>query len=291
MKIGDLKKVNGVISRLEGYSASQDNPLDIEFKFIELLTDRAIFVNFSKLETIEDVTQEEIDSVKPQFKRGDVVGYCDDIKTYGRLGDFKNNIFSGLSRFDCFGSFNFDVHSWISKEDVILPTPDQIKQLELEEMKHGKKWNGEGYDDWLTADGLTWNELIEHSVGDIEYNSDEGWVLTNNTTTSLIRGHNSSPIMYIKRYRLKPKETFVDCRITWKPTEANVTPPFSKNDGYDLSDFKIGVPRGGWVLSGYVYKSDIEDEKGNDFHPMRFYNSGRKVQEKATHARFVKVGE
>ncbi len=83
----------------------------------------------------------------------------------------------------------------------------------------------------------------------------------------------------------------MDCKITWKSTEANVTPPFSKNDRYDLSDFKIGVPRGGWVLSGYVYKSDIEDEKGNDFHPMRFYTSGRKVQEKATHARFVKVGE
>ena len=247
--------------------------------------------DIDKITLFRPATQEEIDSVKPQFKRGDVVGYCDDIKTYGRLGDFKNNIFSGLSRFDCFGSFNFDVHSWISKEDVILPTPDQIKQLELEEMKHGKKWNGEGYDDWLTDDGLTINEIVKHGIESIQFNfcdDENDW---SQTTHSSIESIIEDLLFHVEGYRLKPKETFVDCKITWKSTEANVTPPFSKNDRYDLSDFKIGVPRGGWVLSGYVYKSDIEDDKGNDFHPMRFYISGRKVQEKATHARFVKVGE
>jgi len=91
---------------------------------------------------------------------------------------------------------------------------------------------------------------------------------------------------------LTNKVPFVDVEIEWNDVTANmplVNHPCRTT--MELRNVPLNIPLHGWVLSGYVYKSDIEDEKGNDFHPMRFYISGRKVQEKATHARFVKVGE
>ncbi len=87
---------------------------------------------------------------------------------------------------------------------------------------------------------------------------------------------------------VKPKETFVDREITWKSTEANVIPPFNKDNRYDLSDFHIGVPRGGWVLSKYIYASKDLGDNTLDV-PILFSNDGTEVEFKATHARFVRV--
>jgi len=293
MKTGDLKRVNGVISRLQGYSASQDNPLDIEFKFIELLTDRAIFVNISKLETIENLTQEEINSIKPKFKRGDVVVSdefyhgCSSKKGHilyrykGGLGECLHKVESIII---ADGEFKFDTDcGTIDKHNKA--TPAQIKQLELEEMKHGKKWNGDGYDDWLTYDGLTLNEMLKHDLSEIEYFCGDIWARTiNNSEIMSCLDYSNSPINYIKQYRLKPKdEGFVDVEIDWD--QFGLLHPCDKWLAW-IDVQNIGINYGGWVLSGYVMEDGYHTDK-----PVKFQENGTVINEKATHARFVKVGE
>ena len=153
-------------------------------------------VSAKEFNSFRPATQEEIDSVNPQFKSGDVI-----------VVDEFNLCRSGFcgSSVD-FTSIHFGVN-WATKpESFKHATKDQIKQLELEEMKHGKKWNGEGYDDWLTADGLTLNELLEHDLSEIEFENPRGksgWHLTDvpDLEGSILCGVNA-----LERYRIKPKE-------------------------------------------------------------------------------------
>lgn len=164
-------------------------------------------------------TKEEIESVAPSFKHGDVV--ISDEFMWGEsdkrghiLYRFKNTIKNSSqhevgSIILADGKFEFDTECGTTDKHHHA-TPEQIEQLEREEMKHGKKWNGGGYDDFLTADGLTLNELLEHDLSEIEkYHIgdevvDEGWGESR---------HNSKvsfEMIVIKKknlitYRLKPQ--------------------------------------------------------------------------------------
>ena len=161
------------------------------------------------LTLLRPATQEEIDRVKPKFKRGDVVeqialyriGFC----WINEGGDFE---------FCDSGSRMLDRDS-LEQRTATKATPDQIKQLELEEMKHGKKWNGEGYDEFLTYDGLTLNELLEHDLSEIDIRSIGGqWSVTHgNTKEDLIEFAVADYENEIKTLRLKPKETKEQIRI------------------------------------------------------------------------------
>jgi len=170
--------------------------------------------SINEIKSIRPATQEEIESVKPKFKRGDVV--VSDEFYYGCsskkghiLYRYKGGLGECLHKVESIiladGEFKFDTDCGTSDKRN-KATPDQIKQLELEEMKHGKEWNGEGYDNWLTADGLTWNELLEHDLSEIEFEHNQGWSKTLNEKEAM-------NVSYIKEYRLKPKETKEQIRI------------------------------------------------------------------------------
>ena len=171
------------------------------------------FGSYSKI--FRPATQEELDSVKPKFKRGDVVGYCDNTNVFGRLGDpTKEGVFHGLSRVNSLSQFDFKVNRWIAEYDIIKATPDQIKQLKFEEMKNGKKWNGDGYDDYL-IDGKTLNELTESDFENIEYNNHhEEWLpIQHSDLTEFIHHMTTIKDVDILVYRIKPQETQEQIRI------------------------------------------------------------------------------
>jgi hypothetical protein len=178
-------------------------------------------------------------------------------------------------------------------EEFRPATPDQIKQLELEEMKHGKKWNGDGYDDGLTADGLTWNELLEHDLSEIENNSsitsNEIW---NETTNDKEDFNNECVILNIKHFRLKPQETFVDAPIEWGDIPL-CNQPADKSQDIDITNTNIGSVNCGWALQGYLFEGAGQNKVQD--RPILFdgnmKNSTPIISSKATHARFVKVGE
>jgi len=221
-------------------------------------------------------TQEEIDSVKPEFKRGDVVYNNINTGTTMRLG-CSIILYDGVS-------FGDNIGSKAKQENFSKATPDQIKQLELEEMKHGKKWNGEGYDDWLTADGLTLDELLEHDIYKIQcstVNGDGTWQNSNyHDKLELIDTILSQ--CTIGSYRLKPKETFVDVEIEWP--DGSIA--FSEWGNGDVTSSPIGQIWNGWVLSGYVMADGYHTDK-----PIKFQENGTVINEKAHSVRFVKVGE
>ncbi len=156
-------------------------------------------------------TKAEIDSVKPTFKRGDCFTVPSNHRIYRLGGSCYHGGNSDLTIiFDKVAGMSYE----LKVEDVNTynykhATPEQIEQLEREEMKAGKKWNGEGYEDWFTADGLTWNELIEHDVSEIEYKGTE-WKGTIHDSDDFKR---SVGLDEIHNYRLKPKESFVDKEV------------------------------------------------------------------------------
>jgi len=215
-------------------------------------------------------TQAEIDSVKPQFKRGDVVASGE---TYSimRFEQYckQPEMFSRLSRLDstC-NEFVFDNDHGYLIELFELATPDQIKQLEREEMKHGKSWNGEGYDDWLTADGLTINEIIKHGIENIQVGGEKHDTEWRRTSHTYLDSVINEMLVFVKDYRLKPQESFVDVEIeSWN---------------------KFGEPmfkmKEGFVLSGYVMEGGYHTNK-----PTKFQENGTVINERAVSARFVSL--
>ena len=215
-------------------------------------------------------TTAEIQAVQPEFKKGDVV---------------VDGLDGLLSRKDCsyacHGTIVFADHCFnknSTKADV-----KQEKDYELKELKAGKKWNGDGYYDWLTADGLTLNELLKHDLSEIE------WRYTDDNNTGLNWGDYSNSIFNDETYkkaieecflvgengriRLKPEETFVDVEIEWKN---NISWDFTD----DVSD----------MLLSTFYRVQDEEKVWMD-GAVDFTHDYKKILNKATHARFVKVGK
>jgi hypothetical protein len=221
---------------------------------------------------VRALTKEEINSVKPHFKRGDVVqvsleeGLCICRIGFSFLSEYGDIIFNsvcGLQFID--GSSRCDISN-----------DTRIKQLVLEEMKHGKKWNGVGYDECLTADGLTWNELVKHDVSDIEFLSNEKWI---NACIEL----SDDELVTIKTFRLKPKETFVDVEIDYGNSgEARVEHP--DGEFWSLNLISLRIPVNGFFINKYIFSDSSEC-----IYPVKTKDD--KFVMKATHARFVKVGE
>lgn len=296
MKIGDKKKVNGMICEFVDYTDLDKTP-DITLKFKKLDGLGHHFVSISLINSIEELTPQEIQAVKPCFKRGDVV--VSDEFSYGGGGKkgfiiyrFSREVNGGLHKVESMiradGLFVFD-ESCGTCDKRNQATPDQIKQLELEEMKHGKKWNGDGYDDWLTEDGLTWLELMEHDFELMEYKFNEG------SWSDVIDSVTESDLGNIQKLRLKPKESFVDVEICWKTVGHSFAPfcipPWEKSEE-NISVSPIGQVCNGWSLSGYIH----DDQGDNDCtffsdKSIMFNDNGRKLICKAHHARFVRVGE
>ena len=107
-------------------------------------------------------TKEEIEAIKPCFKRGDVVFFGDWI---ARVDIIKEGNYDTLSRMSDEKSLCFDMKFVFDKShDVKSASLDQIKQLEIEEMKHGKSWNKHQlkYDDYLLPDGISIVEFMKN---------------------------------------------------------------------------------------------------------------------------------
>ncbi len=236
---------------------------------------------------------QEIQAVLPEFKKGDVVVYFDD--NYGekgiiaRLGDDGFFNYSSLSKINFADEFQFGGTFGDKAKFLHEPSLNEIKQLELEEMRNGRKWNGDGYDDWLTADGLTWNELLEHDENDIERSYSGHWTSCRTTKEQL---NDEARVCYglsrINLYRLKPEESFVNVAIEWK-LGLGSTPmcrmPNNKGS-LQITSAPVGKTVDGWVLSGYKHE-------GSTVHiqdiPVLFNEDRTKIVSKATHAIFVKV--
>lgn len=229
---------------------------------------------------VRTLTPEEIQAVQPEFNRGDVISFehsngCGLMRMVndedGYMGYFSILIYGNKIIFNSFGaSFKSHKHA----------TPDQIKQLEREEMKHGKKWTGDGYDDWLTADGLTWNELIEHDVEGIEFYCNNRWVASMNDKSMMTSYHSQAPITEINKYRLKPEESFVDMEIDWSGNEPQVKHP--NDTHWLLNGLSLRVPMSDYFINRYVFA-----DGSTCIYPVK--TNEDKCFDKAVKARFVKV--
>lgn len=281
MKIGDVKKINGIICQIDEFFLL--STIMVHDKNLESFT-----FNFQEITTISDLTIQEISdwTSRPEFKRGDVVLqgaiYRIGFSWISEVGDFEFCNNSGTIILD---------NDSIEQIFAIKANSDQIKQLELEEMKNGKKWNGDGYDDWLTSDGLTLNELLEHSVFEIECENprgNKGWHLTNIPDVPALKGSLLSGVNNIKRYRIKPKDTFVDVEIEWSYAQGSILAPNGMR--IIINAHSIGQSFSDWFLSGYILKPISNNEMFVGY-PIKFSYDGENIIEKATHARFIKVGE
>lgn len=255
--------------------------------------DKAGIENATKLGDSIDLfrlsTQEEIDRVKPKFKYGDIISDSKDDCYICRVENIDEATVNALSRIYDGSKFGFDINAATPVKCMSHATKDQVKQLEIEEMKAGKKWNGDGYDDWLTADGLTWNELIEHDLSEIEYFS-----LGEYNKTSSGKGDFGLAlgIDRISRYRVKPKEpeeTYKDVDIMWNAMRAGIKHP--NGEIMDLVDVPLNIPIDGYFLYGY-YDKKGEPADALPHHQLLSCGLGDEgIFRKATHARFVKMEE
>jgi hypothetical protein len=250
--------------------------------------------------SFKPMTQEEIQAVKPQFKRGGVVVINLDDGKYmtARLRNPEsfNETRNGIEVYSIVGTTG-EFTDWDNSgfgfwegDTVSHATIDQIKQHELDEMKNGKQWNGDAYDDCLTADGLTLNELLEHDLSEIEYQAHldsikREWFVVNSSKEELLEF--ALEDNDINRLRLKSKENFVDVEIEWVGAKGYIKLNDSKyvvNNAWNKCCFvsELGV------LSGYRhegYSSNVLDDI------MVFNGVKTKIVSKATHAIFIKVGE
>lgn len=249
-----------------------------------------MYLLYSDIESIRPATQEEINSVKPSFKpsfkRGDVLSSKDSecrIIIF-RLESKESHIHMSLSKINKVKEFSFSGSCCDNNCLVKRATPDQIKQLELEEIKHGKKWNGEGYDYWLTADGLTLNELLEHDLSEIEYYENCEWRKTYNNRGQMLDFVIKRDVLNL--YRLKPQETFVDVKIRWGVDGGEIVHPLDRSLSFTISDKPIYYTTEGLMLLGY------EMSNGQIVNRPVIPNENRTaIKERAVNARFVKVGE
>jgi len=83
---------------------------------------------------------------------------------------------------------------------------------------------------------------------------------------------------------VKPKETYEDVEIEWVSKMAEVRHP-ENNKIYNITAKPVGWTLSGWALSGYLHDEEYIA------YVMLFDESGMSIKSKATHARFVKVGE
>ena len=130
-----------------------------------------------------------------------------------RMDDSELSHYKSLSKINFAGQFAFGESFGTKENKPLSATPDQIKQLEREEMKAGKSWNGEGYDDWLTADGLTINEIIKHGIENIQVGGEEHDTEWRRTSHGSLDGVINEMLVFVKEYRLKPQESFVDKEV------------------------------------------------------------------------------
>ncbi len=74
------------------------------------------------------------------------------------------------------------------------------------------------------------------------------------------------------------EEEWVDVEINWKDGMSIEHPC-----GQTTHEFRVGFPDEGWFLSGFVFEGDDNEYES----PAHFTNKGKKIKEKATHARYV----
>lgn len=235
---------------------------------------------------------QEIELIQPKFKKGDVVVSdefeydLNDKKGYilyrfknecieDEDGDKSHDAESLISASGAF-EFNADVGA---NDNPHKATNDQTKQLELEEMKHGKIWNGEGYDDYLIC-GMTINEFLEGDY-ELEYASMGGNYEPITESKHKVAENLLNKLGGINLYRLKPKDAFVDVKLMWNDERIGLKHP--NGDMMDLVDVPVRIPIDGHYIE-YFHGFDKEPEPHN-LYPIMTDGS------KATHARFCKVGE
>ncbi|RLC69282.1 MAG: hypothetical protein DRH97_00345 [Chloroflexi bacterium] len=259
-----------------------------EFVCYDRDTDKAVI--FIKDLGMRFLFEDEFEIVKSGFKSGDVVTY-------------KHPNGNGVMRVE---SIDEDMASYFSmlgedKECIVIDSTgihfssfakanqDQIKHFELEEMKAGKKWNGEDYDDWLTADGLTLNELILNDLDKIEYNDTVlGWIKSDMPKKHWL-DEDTCAELNPYYYRLKPEPGFVDVEIDWEGGYACIEN--SDTDLIKINMYNVGACFSFGNLQGYLFdgagQNKVQDK------PVLFdgdlKNSTPTIRAKAVSARFVKV--
>lgn len=82
---------------------------------------------------------------------------------------------------------------------------------------------------------------------------------------------------------VKPKETFIDVEIDWNPID-EPTVKHPNNTNWTLNALSLRAPVNGWFINKYIFK-----DLSTCIYPVK--TDGDKCFDKATHARFVKVGE
>jgi len=251
--------------------------------------------NIEMFKLFRPATQAEIDSVKPCFNGGDVVVVqWVGNETINRLGEeISDKIISYYSMFEK-GNIIFDSKG-VNFKSVSKATNAQIKQLELEEKKHGKKWNGDGYDDFL-IDGKVLNELTESDFENIEYvNHHKKWLpILHNDLTEFIYHMVNIESVDISAYRLKPKESFVDVEIRWGEVVKGdgvmtfCIPPWAETEE-NISTSPIGQVYRGWCLQSFIHQESSMCSNMPICFGQGSVRHAAEILSKATHARFCKV--
>lgn len=264
------------------YIGYEDFDFDLYYNG-ELSLDNYSYSSIYMIKSIRPATQEEINSVQPKFKKGSLVKNTKGVRPcLARLG---GSVVDGDTVI-----FEENVGCDFDYGCLVSMTAEEAEDYTLEEMKAGKKWNGECYDDCLTADGLTLNELLEHDLSEIEYYTSLcDWchtVVVNKKSILNI----CNAMKTAKYYRLKPKQNYFDAAIEWKKEGGYVR---INGNPVRITKRPIGHVTDGWALSGYIFNDHSEGKPNGctifSDKPIIFLNNGKEFNRKATHARFVSI--
>ena len=227
LRILNKQSVNKPLEQKEEWTPKEGDKVlardkdDTEFKETEYhhkYKDVHFCLNWFNDTSFSVVFYDEIKPLEPQFKKGDVILCKSGFKT--RLHSSDNyNKWSSYSSLWNDGELTFDNtsrHNTCETHRIESKLKgSELEDYEREEKLNGKIWNSETeeYDDFLTYDGVTLKELLEHDLSEIEwwFDGSKNWDCIKNTgfktkedviKAIVLKKHS------IKKLRLKPQPKY-----------------------------------------------------------------------------------